>query len=209
MKSQPTKNSMYFLNLFSCAVLTSLRFHFGIYQKVLILVAFFIPLNYMTTAEEKDDTPMVSVEVGDDGWLHYQNSRFGFSISVPPGMTALRPPENGSGQEFRSLDGKVKVLVYGHFNLDGFGSVEESRKRELIEGERTITYKRKKANWYVVSGVYDNGTGFYQRYDANENHYAGRLITYPQAEEKKYSPWIERMAKSFKPNFGKGLDSID
>ena len=33
-------------------------------------------------------------------------------------------------------------------------------------------------------------------------------MTYPQAEEKKYAAWIERIAKDYAPRLGKGADGI-
>ncbi|BCU78952.1 hypothetical protein [Luteolibacter sp. LG18] len=160
-------------------------------------------------AEEEPENWQVGVTLGKDGWLTYRNARFGSTLPIPPGMKALRPPDNGGGQAFASLDGKVKIVVGGHFNVDGMGSVEESWKAALAEKDRTITYKKKTAEWYVVSGTTKDGSGFYEKYVADAKYCAGWSITYPQADEKKYVPWIERMAKDFQPNLGKGDDTVE
>jgi len=158
---------------------------------------------------EEEEAWQVPVVLLKDGWMFYRNVRFGCGLPIPPGMKALRPPDNGDGQVFASLDDKVQIRVSGHFNVDRMADVEKSWESQLAEKERTITYKRKADGWYVVSGVNKDGTGFYRKYVANEKYWATWTITYPQAEEKRYAPWIERMAKEFDPALGKGGDTLE
>ena len=163
--------------------------------------------------EQPDDTGAgdgwsVPVELGADGWLTYRNARFGFILPIPPGMKALRPPDNGGGQAFESLDGKVSLVSWASFNVDGLGDVERRWAEELAEGKRTITYKRKTVSWYVVSGVLEDGTGFYTRYTADNEYACGWSIAYPQKEEKKHQAWIERIAKEHEPRLGQGVDGV-
>lgn len=138
----------------------------------------------------------------------YENPRFGFVLPVPPGMKALRPPDNGDGQAFATLDQKVKLTGWGCFNVDDLGNVESCWKAALAEPDRTITYKHKTATGFVVSGVTKNGTGFYEKYTADKNYGSGWTMTYPQADGKKFAPWIERIAAGYQPRLGKGLDVV-
>lgn len=151
----------------------------------------------------------VLVTLGRDGWMTYENARFGGIIPVPPGMKSDDPPYNGDGQRFHSLDEKVTLVMYGAFNVEGNGDLEKRWKEDLAEEGRTITYKRKTADWFVISGVMKDGTAFYQRYTANSKYIAGWSITYPHAEEKKYSAWVERIAKGYQPRLGKGEDTLE
>ncbi len=151
----------------------------------------------------------VPVELGADGWLAYRNARFGFVLPVPPGMKAQRPPDNGGGQAFETLEGNVNLASWASFNVDGLGDVERRWAEELAEGKRTITYKWKTASWYVVSGVDEDGTGFYIRYTADKDYACGWSIAYPQKEEKKYQAWIERIAKDHEPRLGEGVDGVE
>lgn len=160
-----------------------------------------------THAEEENW--QVPVTVGKDGWMRYVNPRFGGSIPVPPGMAALRPPDNGDGQQFATVDGKVTLTSWGAFNVDGNGDLETNWQAALARPGRTITYKVKKAGWYVVSGVMKDGTGFYERYTATDKHVAGWELTYPQAEEKKYALWVERIAKGYQARLGLGIDRLE
>lgn len=157
---------------------------------------------------DDDETWQVPVTVGKDGWLLYHNARFGFVVPVPPGMRPLRPPDNGDGQVFVSADGKVQLTASGGFNVDHFGDVEARWQDALADPGRTLTYKRKTAAWFVISGVTKDGTGFYERYTADHNSCASWSMTYPQAEEKKYAAWIERIAKGYAARLGKGQDTL-
>ena len=140
--------------------------------------------------------------------MRYENPRFGVSIPVPPGMVASRPPENGGGQEFATPDGKVRLLVWASFNVDGQGDLDVRWAHELADRGQTLTYKRKAKSWFVVSGVTKDGTGFYMRYDANAKYCSAWEIAYPQAQEPKYVPWVERIAKGCQPRLGQGEDRV-
>jgi len=158
------------------------------------------------SAAVEEESWQVPVTVGKDGWMLYANPRFGFVLPVPPGMKALRPPDNGGGQAFESADGKVSLTGYGSHNVDNMGDVEANWKEEQTAKGRKITYSKKGDGWYVISGVMENGTGFYTRYAADKKHTAGWSITYPQADEKRYTAWIERIAKGYEARLGKGQD---
>lgn len=161
------------------------------------------------SAAESEEAWQVPVLLTKDGWLIYENGRFGFSLPVPPGMQAERPPDNGGGQSFVSADGKVKVVGWGHFNMENVASVEAAWKDALAMPDRTITYKKKADGWFVVSGVNKDGTGFYMKHFADSKYYAGFSISYPQADEKRYQPWIERIAKEYQARLGKGEDKLE
>lgn len=175
----------------------------------LLLLIALTSLSLTVSAAEDEDNWMIPVKLGKDGWMLYENSRFGTRFPVPPGMIAQRPPDNGRGQSFASADGKVVLSGGGHFNTEDSRTIEESWQSALADRDRTITYQVKKADWYVVSGITKDGRGFYEKYTANKKYGAGWSITYPQADEKKYTAWIERIAKDFEPRFGKGYDTVD
>lgn len=159
--------------------------------------------------KEAEESWEVPVTLGPDGWMMYRNARFGGVIPVPPALVALRPPDNGDGQAFATADGKAVLTMWGGFNVDHLGDLETRWQADLAEPGRTITYKRKTAGWYVISGVMQDGTGFYERYTADRNYIAGWRLTYPQAEEKKYGAWVERIAKSYDARLGEGADTAE
>ena len=160
-------------------------------------------------AHAEDEGWQVRVILGKDGWMTYENPRFGFVIPVPPGMKPDRRPDNGDGQRFFSADEKVSLVASGSFNVDRFGDVEKRWQEELAEKGRKITYKRKTDTWFVISGVNDDGTAFYMRYTADAKYCATWIITYPHADEKRLAPWVERIAKGYEARLGRGDDTIE
>ncbi|MBL9154447.1 MAG: hypothetical protein JNK37_18295 [Verrucomicrobiales bacterium] len=148
-------------------------------------------------------------KAGTGDWHNYRNARFGFVLPVPPGLKADRAPDNGGGQRFFSTQRGVDLVCWGSFNVDGLGDVTARWESELATEGRKITYKVKKTKWYVVSGVTTYGVGFYTRYEADANHCAGWTLTYPQAEEKTYSAWVERIARGWEARLGQGEDRIE
>lgn len=174
-----------------------------------LLAIVFTAALFMQPLHAEEENWQVPVTVGKDGWMTYVNPRFGGSIPVPPGMAAMRPPDNGDGQQFATADGKVILTSWGAFNVDGNGDLETNWQAALASPGRTITYKVKKAGWYVISGVTKDGIGFYERYTANAKYVAGWKMTYPQAEENKHSPWVERIAKGYEARLGRGEDRLE
>jgi hypothetical protein len=177
--------------------------------RIFVWLAFSVAGLPLCAQEANEGNWQVPVTLGKDGWMVYENARFGSIIPVPPGMTPNRPPDNGDGQSFSTPDSKVTLATYGSFNVEGTGDLNRRWKDALAEPGRTITYKRKTDAWFVVSGITEDGMGFYERYTANSKYGAGWYIRYPQSEEKKYSPWIERIAKSYEARLGKGADTVE
>ncbi len=145
----------------------------------------------------------------EDGWGRYENPRFGFVLPVPPGMKAEPPPTNGDGRAFVSADGTVALVAFAGFNLDGDSDVKVRWKEELAVEGRTITYKKKEANWFVVSGIESDGSHFYLRHAADAKYAATWLIRYPASREAEVSAWIERIADGYEARLGKGDDTIE
>lgn len=168
-----------------------------------------VPVGAQHSDGKPEDKPEVPLTATKDGWQNYRNPRFGMLLPVPPGMTAQRPPDNGDGQAFRSKDGKAELITWGSFNIDGIGDVDKRWESALIEPGRTITYKRKTEKWFVISGTRKDGTAFYERYDADKKYCAGWLVNYPAAEEKAWSALVERIAKGYEANLGKGVDTVE
>lgn len=161
------------------------------------------------SAQENEENWQVPVTLGQDGWMIYENARFGAVIPVPPGMRALIPPANGDGQTFYSLDNSVRLTVYSAFNVDGNGDLDTRYKSDQNLPGRKVTYKRKTKDWFVISGVSEDGTGFYERFTSNKKYVSGWTFSYPQAEEKKYALWVERIAKGYQPRLGQGEDRLE
>lgn len=133
-------------------------------------------------------------------WKEYVNARFGF-LRYPAALVASRAPTNGAGQEFHSADGQFSLAAQGQFlgTVDPDDSLEKRFQDELTARAGTVTYQRKTATWYVLSGVNANGFEFYHKFFVRGRNWREFTITYPHAQARRYDPWVEKIAKSFVP----------
>lgn len=129
-------------------------------------------------------------------WDLYTNLRFGFSLDFPGNSTGTHPPGDRSGRKFVSASGKFVMEVEG--GLLGAGSLERFWRNSLAHYGEAITYKVRKKDWFVVSGV-RNGEEFYNKVYVRDGNWAGFQISYPHAENKLYDPYVVKIAKSFQP----------
>ncbi len=142
----------------------------------------------------------LNVRASDSDWKRYANARFGFVLIYPGTLIAGPEPANGDGREFHSTDKEFSVAGFAHFFVPDSGDSFEARwKEELETPDVTITYKKKAATWYVVSGVAKDGTEYYHKLYTKGSNWAAFHITYPHAKNKKYDPWVSRIEKSFIP----------
>jgi hypothetical protein len=144
----------------------------------------------------------VASAFGDEGgWKKYTNARFGFSVEYPPTLQASREPDNGAGREFHTANKEFSLTAHAHFIgvADEKESIDTLWSDALKELGSTITYKKKTATWYVVSGVTKEGTEYYHKLHTEGKNMAEIRISYPHAKNAKYDPWVERISKSFIP----------
>ena len=79
----------------------------------------------------------------------------------------------------------------------------------MLVWSASVTYQRKTASWYVLSGVNANGFEYYHKFFVQGKNWREFTITYPHAKARRYDPWVARVEKSFVP-FRKGdYDGLD
>lgn len=140
-------------------------------------------------------------------WRKYSNFRWNYSFDYPSTLVSQPEPENGGGLAFFSPDGQVRLYSYGQYELDGESSIEELQREAewgWIGSTGRVTYRASKANWFVSSGITDDGRVFYQRLEHRHDPATGIVydvtftISYPQSVKSKWNPVTERIAKSFR-----------
>jgi serine/threonine-protein kinase len=141
--------------------------------------------------------------VSAESWRSYHNDRFGTTADVPAGWKMEPPPANDDGRIFTSPDGRAELVVNGMFanvaDPDELGS-----RLEPLEGE-TITYKQRKGNWVVVSGVKGDKIFYRKTLLSCRNTVANNLsIEYPAAEKEAYDALVAHVGASLKS--GNGYD---
>ncbi|MGA7788320.1 MAG: hypothetical protein WCA56_09160 [Xanthobacteraceae bacterium] len=138
-----------------------------------------------------------------DGWLTYQNDRYGTTIDYPDVFKAQRPPDNDDGREFKSADG-ADFLVDASYNALDFtvATFRDFIVKNLDQGS-VITYESHGANWFVISGTKGDKI-FYERHLLSHGSQMTEdfVISYPASAKAAYDPIVVRMAKSFRPGAG-------
>lgn len=130
----------------------------------------------------------------------YCNARFEYCISYPAGILIPQPEaDNGDGRKFFSEDKRVEMLVYGIENaLDQtLAEVYEEESENIPAEGRAVTYKLKKNNWFVVSGI-KSGRVFYRKTIFRNDQFLTFSIEYPPELRSRFDAVTASIAKSFK-----------
>jgi hypothetical protein len=72
-------------------------------------------------------------------------------------------------------------------------------QKELSTRGETVTYKFKKDNYYVISGINPNGYEFYHKVFFYPTYWLEFEMTYPHAQHAVYDVWVERIAHDSVP----------
>jgi hypothetical protein len=134
-------------------------------------------------------------------WKREVNGRWGFSLTYPASLIPEPVPANGAGRRYHSANQEVSLVAEGSHthsenageNLNGFW------QKEVAERGDTVTYKVKKDDFYVVSGVNHNGYEFYHKVFFYPTYWVEFEITYPHSKHQQYDVWVERISRQFVP----------
>jgi hypothetical protein len=132
----------------------------------------------------------------------YTNARFGYSIDYPSDiLIPQEEAENGDGRHFVSKDGNADLAVWGELSWDDDDSIDKRFKKDATPSEqKTVTYKLKNADWYVVSGLMEGSKIYYMKvvHRPSVGAFFTFYFVYPKSQETVYNPLISRITSSFK-----------
>lgn len=138
-----------------------------------------------------------------DGWLTYQNDRYGTTIDYPPVFKMQPPPDADDGRKFKSADGAEFTVSASYAAMDfTLAAYRDFIVKNLASGS-AITYEAHGKNWFVISGTKGERI-FYEKHvlshkgEMNED----LVISYPASAKAAYDPIVARMAKSLRPGEG-------
>lgn len=142
-----------------------------------------------------------------EGWTTSKLTRFGVELSHPVSFWRVeaaweKPGFEGSisaGNTDTITDGTMSVRLQGEPGEDR-GVFESRWKNDLRTRGASVSYKVKRDNWYVVSGVGPDGTEFYTKAWLLPNGGFQFEATYPHARNSTYDRVLERMLKGFRPS---------
>ena len=143
------------------------------------------------------DRPAITARSSDSNWKTYRGDRQNFSFKYPASLvlTANSPEDL---VELRSSDREFSFRARA-VNDSGALSTERIWQRNVEERGASITYKRKAADWFVLSGVQD-GQIYYKKLFVRSGRETEFVITYPKARAELYDSWVRAIEKSFYPS---------
>jgi len=109
----------------------------------------------------------------DANWFRYVNRKAGVAIDIPTKGFRYEVPADGGDVTLRSNDGGVTITVSAHGVQKVLGTAPPDARRSIarlydtavdnaVRKNGAITYKIKKDNFFVLSGVVANNT-YYER----------------------------------------------
>jgi hypothetical protein len=134
-------------------------------------------------------------------WKREVNERWGFALTYPGSLIPEPLPANGDGRRYHSADHEVSLAAMGsHTHPDLLGeSLDGFWQKELADRGDTVTYKFKKRDFYVISGVNPNGYEYYHKVFFYPTYWVEFEITYPHSKHQRYDVWVERISHVFIP----------
>lgn len=136
------------------------------------------------------------------GWDRYGNTRFDYSVDIPPGFAGDGESDNGDGQSFYKPAGAQGLLVWGSALAGDFeGQASSAMDYAIAENGWNITYQAITPRWASFSAVRGSRV-FYQRLVmlCDGASYAAFRAEYSVADTADMTPTIERMVQSLRGN---------
>lgn len=162
-----------------------------------------LELNKLETdaAEPESDEDEVLDANTEMTWKSYENERFQFCVEYPTNfLKEMGESENHDGNSFANANESSEMRASGILNVldesieEAFASATENGT--YYNDEQTITYKRQKDNWFVVSGNYYESI-FYVKTVLKGDTFYTLYFEYHPSEEEKFKTIIKRTTKNF------------
>ena len=134
------------------------------------------------------------------GWTSYVTPSGATRVDFPERLFSRKagPAQEGSGETFRTSDGRAELIVYELDNADRDTPASYLRKH-LIFASTTLHYRRVSDRFFAISGKRDSLT-FYSRC----NFSGGRglmhclYVAYPQQETRAWDATVTRLSHSLR-----------
>lgn len=137
----------------------------------------------------------------DPDWRTYVDSDRGTAVEYPAGLFSVQAgaPERGSGQQFRTEDGRGRLVVYTLPNEER-RSPQSYLKRHLLLAPGALEYTRVTRQFFAISGVRDADV-FYSRCNFPHRRRGDMrciFLQYPERETKAWDAIVTRISLSLR-----------
>jgi hypothetical protein len=134
-------------------------------------------------------------------WTQYANSRFGYSLDIPPGYVGQGESDNGDGQAFFEPGTTQTLIVWGGWHV--LGDFEEEVRLRLSWAEEdawNVTSKTVTPDWAEFTAI-KGMRMLHQRMisGCGGSAYAAYALDYLVVDTAKIDEIIEGLAPTFQP----------
>jgi hypothetical protein len=136
-----------------------------------------------------------------DGWLSYQNDRYGTTIDYPEVFKMQPPPDADDGRAFKTADGADFTVSASYFGLDFTVAKYHDYIVKNLDPGSAIAYETRGKTWFVISGTRAERI-FYEKHLLSHGMNEDFVMSYPASARQVYDPIVARMAKSFRSGVG-------
>lgn len=99
---------------------------------------------------------LIAAPASAQDWGHYDNSRYGYSVEIPPDYLGQGESDNGDGQEFQRVRGAQRLTIWGGL-LDTVNETFEAEVKWRMEQEEAgtwnVTYQAVTPEWASFSAI--------------------------------------------------------
>jgi len=127
----------------------------------------------------------------------YEVGQFDLTGDVPAGFNAGVASQHSDSITYDSLDGHAQLVVFGSLDLlGGIGPTREIARQGLIFDQSSITNKFADENFFIYSGVRNNGQIYFRYTRLGETCEGVRVmgsfvLSYDPAAAETYQPMTQ------------------
>lgn len=133
-----------------------------------------------------------------EGWRTYANPDFGTRVEFPADLFSVpggRPPQ-GSGQRFRTADGRAELSIY---SLRNDGETPASYLRGKLQVPRdSLYYQRVAPNFFAISANHGSNI-YYSRCNFVPSAIHCVYVVYPRGDKRAYDGVVTRISRTLRP----------
>ena len=130
-----------------------------------------------------------------EGYMHYTNSRFDYSIEIPSSFVLIFKPDNADGAIFKDNTFNRKIRLYATY----FNTAYEEQLKNL---QGKVTYSDLQDDFYVISWI-DQGTIYYKKVYFTQAESAGFILEYPVGQKEMMDEVVSHIAETLTPRWRK------
>jgi hypothetical protein len=138
---------------------------------------------------------------GTKGWTTFSIAESGTRVDYPAALFSVSEgqSENGSGQRFRTSDGRASLSIYSKTNDAGETPVAYLRTN-LRRPRSALDYQRVTSSFFAISEETQD-TIYYSRCNFSNNNRTIHCfdLVYPFREERVWDPIVTRLSRSLRP----------